>query len=510
MGLVHIAYVIVKAGTLTDMLLGWRKHFRTPREFGFHAVWLYDERYFEVGDCQCTLHTGRPQGVINEEWIYDERRRSSNSHAAGERSQNGRTGGGDGGTEGDIEDASDDEHSPTVKPIIRWNCSKKWLLEATGGPTLNPQWRPPLLTAAVRNHQVARTLLSRHRPQELVWVSIDPLDPWRPGEQAIRWWPALIKPNDPGQLANTSKVQLLGVDTHHTVHQIPIRTWQSQPLPQDFLQRPLPHLGGSRMRPTDELNRFRPLPVSLDPLPNPFPRQYDLAILPYSIALRQAFILAGQYAPFELVQQADGSLGYKGLYYGPERIQLGDLVRLVPDRREFERLRIGRRWLQASDGASERSLFGFILHIGETEHRAGLRFSAKVFELQSVPRHSQQSGNGNLPDAPDGYRFREVTTSPAQDLPIRYIACRYDPNDEAVLRPSANGRTEPRRRSTTPPQGASGRVGEARNRRPRGIEVSEPDASATSGIPEMELIGSREQGIELARSGALRSFYPEN
>ncbi|KIO31634.1 hypothetical protein M407DRAFT_128910 [Tulasnella calospora MUT 4182] len=468
---------------------GGRKRFRTPREFAFHAVWLYDDNYFAAGDeaCQCTLHTGRPQEMINEEWIYGhERRRSSNSHGAAGRDQTPQAGGGDGGAErgireGGIEGGSDDEHSPIVQPFIHWSRSKKYLLEATGGPTLNPQWRPPLLAAAIQNHQAPWATPSRHRPLELVWVSVDPLDSWIRGEETIRWWPALVHSKVPGQPPQTSKVALLGVNTHYIVNETRIHAWKTQPLPHNFLQRPLPWLGGQRMRSAEALNRFRPLPDCLDPLPDPFPRQYDLAILPYSIALRQAARIETQYNPFELVQQADGSFGYHGLYYGPERIQLGDLVRLRPNRQGFESRGLARRWLPASIGANSRPLFGLILHVGENERDGDLRFKARIFELQPFRGSNHPNGNDNLPDAPDGFRFREVTTSmsPAPNLPIEDIACRYD-QDDAVLAPSSGG-----------------------------VEVTGPDATP-GGIQATNWYRSREEGIRGAHSEALEFFYGAN
>ncbi|KAG8929693.1 hypothetical protein FRC01_003915 [Tulasnella sp. 417] len=485
-----------------------RKAFRSPREFAFHAVWLYDDNYFAAGDeaCQCTLHTGRPQEEINQEWIYDEHRRSSNSHGAAGRGQTPQTGDREGGAERGIEGISDDEHSLTVQPFVRWSRSKKYLLDATGGPTPNPQWRPPLLAAAVQSHQAPSTIPSRHRPLELVWVWVDPLESWIRGEETIRWWPALVKSSDPGQPPQTSKVELLGVSTHYIVPETQIQAWQSQPLPQNLLQRPAPYLGGQRMRSREDLNRFRPRPDSLDPLPDPVPRQYDLAILPYSIALRQAAMIETQYNTFELVQQADGSIRCRGLYYGPERIELGDLVRLVPNRQVFESRGMARRWLPALPGASSQPLFGLISHIGENEQRE-VRFSARIFELQPFRGSNQPNRNDNLPEAPEGYRFREITTRmlPPPNLPMEDIACRYDENDPS-LSPPSRGRTESRPRSISPPQGSSRRAGEARSRSARGVEVTVPE-EITGGIQATKWFGTREEGIRWAHLEALEFYY---
>lgn len=408
-----------------------------------------------------------------------------------------------------MEGGSDDEHSPIVQSIIRWSCSRRSLLEATGGPTLNAPWHPPHLAAAVRSRQVYAATPSRHRPLELVWVPVDPLESWRPGEEEIRWWPALVNSRVTGQQPQTSKVELLGVNAHYMVRETQIHAWQGQPLPQNFLQRPAPFLGGQRMRSREELNRFRPRPDCLDPLPEPVPRQYDLAILPYSIALRQAARIETQYSPFELVQQADGSFGYQGLYYGPEQIRLGDLVRLVPNRREFESRGMTRRWFSATAPPS-RPLFGLISHIGESEREVGLRFSARIFELQTFQGSNQPNGNDNLPDAPYGFRFREVTTrlAPALNLPIEDIACRYDP-DDAVLASSASERTGNRLRSITPPQGTSRRVGEARSRGARGVEVAGQDATV-GGIRATDWFRNRNEGIQWARSEALEFYYGAN
>ncbi|KAG8984152.1 hypothetical protein FRB90_005534, partial [Tulasnella sp. 427] len=503
---------------------GAKKKFRTPREFAFHAVWLYDDNYFAAGDeaCQCTLHTNRPQGEINVQWIYGykQRRQRSNSHAAEERGFDPRGGGGGGGGGGrgvsnrqgseEEEDISDDENDGLVKPVVRWDRSKMSLLTATGGPTPNPLWRPPHLVAdaAVHIPEVPRDAPSEHRPLELVWVSVDPLQSWKSQEEPIRSWPALIKPPDLDQPQQTYKIELLGVNTRHEVNQIDIHTWQSQPLPQDFLQRSLPNLEGGRWRPKEGLNKFRPLPISLDLRPSPIPRQYDQAILPYAIALRQAFNIAGQYTSFEEDLFGDVSEGDGEFYYGPEQIREGDLVRLALDRRGFERRGSTRRWLSASGGAYDRPLFGLVLPIANDDvGRRTVRFSARIFELQSVATYSIQSTTRNLPDAPEGFRFREITPSmfPAQKLSIHDIAARYD-QDDALVTASSFGRIEARRGSTSPPQGSSRRVGGAR-RRSRSIEAIRQDATAERGINASEWVESREEGIRRAQEEALRVFY---
>ncbi|KAG9009328.1 hypothetical protein FRB90_008421 [Tulasnella sp. 427] len=458
--------VRVSSGSLTpryDFYLfgfGSKRTFNSPFEFAFHAVWLYDDAFHALGPsaCECTLHTGQKQGVINERWHTKPTLTRRKPRSALPASQ------------------------AAVPPDTTANgaSDKPQLFSWIQVKTRSTEKKPGRVYAMASERHADLTCAGFFRPGEVVWISIPPLVPEsreaRSPDEVIEFWPALVKgrhiakhvePHTPGTPFRATEsfryeVQLLAAGVSHTVEEKWLLSWQAYQLPRVVREQTLkPRMPVDVSPHMLELENFHPIPFALPErlhnLPPGYdqrtqiPRTFDNALGPLAVALAHARIIAQQYCPeypYRDPRQPGSSELYQGVWWGPEHIWVDDLVRLVLTRAELVEWNMSGGLLEASAGAEDRGLFGQIVDISWNSVKSMACFSARLYELSpesdmevveddtsysitstlSIPADYPRDPQQHLPIPPPGFRFRRI--SPQERfiyLPLQVIAGRYDP-----------------------------------------------------------------------------------
>ncbi|KIO34125.1 hypothetical protein M407DRAFT_17035 [Tulasnella calospora MUT 4182] len=458
--------VRVGSGSLTpryDFYLygfGSKKTFNSPFEFAFHAMWLYDDDFHALGPaaCECNLHTGQKQGVINERWLNKKtatRRKPRPTPSAGDPAaypQNTSAG------------------PPDKFRLFSWTSVKNRL----------PEKKTGRIYAMAAERHADLTCGGYFRPGEVVWVSIPCLIPEsrepKSVDEVIEFWPALLKgrhvtkhvePHTPGTPFKTTEsfryeVQLLAVGISHTIEENQILSWQAYQLPRVVREQTLkPRMPVEVSPHLLELENFRPLPIQLSKRLHNLPPGYDKrteisrtfenALGPLAVALSHAKIISRQYCPeypYRDSRQFGAPELYQGVWWGPEHIWVDDLVRLVLTRSELVELDLSAGLLESSSGAGERGLFGQIVEIMWDSAKSMACFSARLYELSSesdmeiveenavppapsnlsIPADYHSDPQQHLPKPPSSFRFRLITAPERLIyLPLQAIAGRYDP-----------------------------------------------------------------------------------
>ncbi|KAG8855152.1 hypothetical protein FRB96_007190 [Tulasnella sp. 330] len=441
---------------------GQKKRFRSPQEFGFHALWLYHRDYHDNYPCECTLCTGRPQELIESIWIGvpGRHRRDGDTPMPEEGGYATRSG---------LITAR-----PTSWGTIKWAPLKRSLTDRES--------RFPIETLPNRVYDL--TLIRPYREGELVWVAVDPIRPSRDEhageEEEIKLWPAtVIAPPGRSRLSQTSvarshvyNVELLGVDQRQVVPYEKVLCWRAYTLPDaiaDQILSPTMPIGIVVTPTLLALRGYHPLPPpprALDdrpPLvpglgvrpvtePREIPRTFENALGPLALAQRKADYIQERYCGTNTYSELKENLGdgsgekvcYQGLWWGAERIWVDDLVRLTCLRGELENaLEVAGLEHNLEDSSPEADLRQLFAHVREfTFEQVNRRicFSAELYELASDDNELDTSGvalaryrsllpisENGLPLAPFGYRFRKLTPPEVLIyLPIILISGRYD------------------------------------------------------------------------------------
>lgn len=252
-------------------------------------------------------------------------------------------------------------------------------------------------------------------------------------------------------------VLLLGVNHKHTVEEKSVLAWQ--------LYKPSKSLQISLSFPTlpfqvtpdfRGLASFFPIPRSDPPPsqshayrpPHEIPRNHKNALAALKIAYEVGWRIAQQYYMLDEYQDrgSDGRFRemYQGMWFGPQLVRIGDVVRLEPTR-----LQLGERGisdlLPPSRGASDRCLFARITEF-EWDRQQSIPFiSARLYELcedeeydpdddtpllqpsaLSAPAPANVEGYP-MPLPPPGFQFRCITHGKSEVfLPAVTIASRYE------------------------------------------------------------------------------------
>lgn len=249
-----------------------------------------------------------------------------------------------------------------------------------------------------------------------------------------------------------------------------ILSWQAYQLPRvifDQIKRPRVPLQFTEGLP--ELTKFNPLPLAslstrtyhnaasvdgtieaIEPLE--IPRTFENALAPLSLARRIVKIIEEHYCCSDMYKDP-GERGsssremYQGIWWGPERIWMDDLVRLNASYAELvasipDPNKVQKSLKEPSPGGDGR---GILAHITEFTHdptKKQLYFSARLYELAqdspdlhieedlglrqpgclSAPAWSH-AASYRLPEPPKGFRFRRITADDVEIyLPVQFIA----------------------------------------------------------------------------------------
>ncbi|KAG8923601.1 hypothetical protein FRC00_006045, partial [Tulasnella sp. 408] len=392
-------------------------------------MWLYDDDFHALGPgaCECTLHTGQKQGVINERWLSKKtatRRKPRPAPSAGDAAANTQ---------------NSSAGPPDKFKLFSWTNIKNRPPEKKTGRTyaMAPERHADLNSGGY------------FRLGEIVWVSIphlfpEPRDP-RFVDEVIELWPALLKgrhiakhvePHTPGTPFKTTEsfryeVQLLAVGVSHPVEEDQILSWQAYQLPRVVRAQTLkPRMPVEVSPHMLELEDFRPLPVQLSKrLPNlppgydrrtEIPRTFENALGPLAVALSHARTISQQYCPeypYRDSRQHGSPELYQGVWWGPEHIWVDDLVRLVLTRSELVAWEMSAGLLESTSGAGERGLFGQIVEIMWDSAKSMTCFSARLYELSSESDMEIVEENA-FPPAPSNLSVpADYNSDPRQYLP---------------------------------------------------------------------------------------------
>ncbi|KAG8902136.1 hypothetical protein FRB99_004823 [Tulasnella sp. 403] len=418
---------------------GGKQRFASPNEFAVHALWMYRDDFYNKQPCQCTLCTGRPQGVINEiiYGIKRQQRRSPTRRNSGERQPG---------------EGSYLQSIPDGPRFFTWQPTLRSVYEN------NPY---AYVESRQRSDDLAKQDARRNRKGELVWVAIPPIISPHNQEAEIKFWPGCIR--EAG--VQFHSIRLLGVGRDHLIKSEQIVSWLAYELPAAVMQRlndaeaPLDLDAATRtflplVGNEDPVAELRGLPAG-----DSNRRTFDDALVPLAVALESANLLSMQFSGTDMYYKPVGAVSdnpehqeaYQGLWYGPERIWQGDLVRLKLRRKEVERRVANLR--ESEPDARDKGLFVQIKHIYPAhDHDTGLDdilLKGELYEMAALgddedmedverreqsagtryimtSQHSRGRGPYPLPKAPQDHRFRRI--APDLVFKIDEMAGRYDPS----------------------------------------------------------------------------------
>lgn len=325
---------------------------------------------------------------------------------------------------------------------------------------------------------------------EVVWVRLDPSIESFSSSRRIEWWPALIQeprfktelaPRTPGQPYGVRQFQvyrvlMLGTTSQYVIPDEFILPYQAYTLPSDFLHEITQGICFTSQPPDLDFDRalsFTPLPLPLRaatgtmkehqalPTNPPLPLTYLDALLPYLTAIHISRLVSAYWCatdnyefvsvPTEDIPIPIKQTRFQGLWWGGERLWVGDLVRIKPGRNH-----LAGNLRDPSPGAERRGLLlkleAIYLDefkretegdIVETEWKPMV--SGTLYEVAQadfvepevlLPGRSNSTDragdqiNSPLPTPPPGFKFRAIT--PGADFDVHFELCmlagRYYPN----------------------------------------------------------------------------------
>ncbi|KAG8923966.1 hypothetical protein FRC01_012119, partial [Tulasnella sp. 417] len=321
---------------------------------------------------------------------------------------------------------------------------------------------------------------------EIVWVHLDPSIQSFSSSRRIEWWPAIIQeprfktevaPRTPGQPYGVRQFQvyrvlMLGTTSQYVIPDGSILPYQAYNLPSDFLHEITQTVCSTPQTQELDFDRvlsFTPLPLPIRtatqrqaPSANPLlPLTYLDALLPYLAAIYTARLVSTYWCAtdnYEYVSMPTHDVPvplkqtrFQGLWWGGERLWIGDLVRIKPYRSH-----LSGNLRDPSQGAEKRGLLLRLeaIYLDEIKREAEGEVvetewkpmvSGTLYEVAHVafvepgvpsPGPSSSGGrpgdpmNTPLPAPPPGFQFRVIT--PSADFDVHFELCmlagRYYPN----------------------------------------------------------------------------------
>ncbi|KAG8894707.1 hypothetical protein FRB99_001042 [Tulasnella sp. 403] len=442
-----------KASPRMDLyLFGGQARFRSANEFYPHARWLLQDPTLNRANCTCKYcGDTKYQRVVN----FRE------------------------GVGPPVASSPPATPRPSTSASAVRNTRRPDVPETQKKPSQMVKYQPinPLLDAELRTRRPFRI-------GEVIWVHLaQPLTSLRSPDK-IEWWPAVVRdvkirkyieprmPNRP-YVVRESKVYRVGALPSSIEHNIPedaILPYLAHTPSMSLIDRVRTYLGGVATSVPD----FAPLLCS-SPLPDPVieagkslntPRltTFEAAVFGYGVAVEMAEYMARCWQatdPYDFISdpQEDESIvrrtQYQGLWWGAERIWMGDLIRLAPSRLQMEGkllpwspgaetramlLRVGAIYLTQDDGnnrGKQLLLSGTLYEVAEEG------FSEPGMETSGPSRPARQFDptSKSLPTPPRGFKFRAATPSPPDydaHFHVQMVAGRYYPDLlENHLLPSA-------------------------------------------------------------------------
>ncbi|KAG8935989.1 hypothetical protein FRC02_005185 [Tulasnella sp. 418] len=415
-----------KTGEHDYYLYGYKRYFRSPIEFAFHAWYLYDDDEFKRG-CRCLVDTNRRQSEVNEVELGKEppitpskpretNQQHSDNYAAPHLP------------------ISNPDLSSTRRKIHHHNF-KNSLYDAV------PQDIPDLRE---RTEQLGQ----RFRSGEVVWVSIRPIAPsnsTRP-DLTIEMWPAYITPSRRrSSLGNRYGVVLMygNDEEEQMVDEAQILAYKAYSWPEDLTKVIFKHRPKIKLsRDLNELPSFPVIPPPGRSLPPS--RTFESALLAFTVATVMSDDIGRYWSLSECWKRSPSgsqeveteTSWYQGLWLGHERIWVGDLVRITHTREDLENEGLADGLKVASPQAKRRGLLLYVTSISDAIHDGELDavVAGSLYEVagehhQDRPSHNQNQSTPveRLPTAPHGFHFRKITPDGKEArLPIGYLAGRYD------------------------------------------------------------------------------------
>ncbi|KAF7294052.1 Actin-related protein 8 [Mycena kentingensis (nom. inval.)] len=146
-----------------------------------------------------------------------------------------------------------------------------------------------------------------------------------------------------------------------------------------------------------------------------------------AIQIRYSWTVTGAFdAPAD--SDAAAALQFKGVWWGPEHIRVGDLVRLNFKRENLPQLLPGTFMVDEEDATYKQAVFLKVaaLFPKTADRRRALIVAGAVYAL--VPTKHSQMQPEMLPKPPKGFKFTTLLPADEQvELPIPFVAGRYYP-----------------------------------------------------------------------------------
>ncbi|KAF8325797.1 uncharacterized protein EI90DRAFT_2019092 [Cantharellus anzutake] len=314
--------------------------FRSTNEFLPHASWLFDINNNKP--CKCKYCSGsKSQAGINA---------SLGIHAKAS--------------------TSDSKKTTPVKSALaqsKATTTRSGRRSAPGPLSRSPPTKPPMLSELYDDRTSDRVF----RRGELVWVVLDePIrSPDNPALDIIAW-PGLIdgyhfEPQS-SVSRNFYKVRLLCSPQSQIYNEHRMFPYRGFILSDELKKRLDTVRSPTNVSETDiqSPREFRPLRISMHDLePSSELPTFDAALLPYAHAVFATLFVNSYFLPFGHWESPPGPGSpsgdcFQGLYWGAEKLWLGDVVRIKPEAREVAHTSSDE--IMAEAGATEKmSLGGF-------------------------------------------------------------------------------------------------------------------------------------------------------
>ncbi|KIO24850.1 hypothetical protein M407DRAFT_97788 [Tulasnella calospora MUT 4182] len=527
----------VNAPRLDLYLYGGPSKFRSANEFYPHARWLLTAPSLETTKCVCKYCGNvKYQRQINFREGLGPPVASSPPNDRSSASQ------------GPIASGSGTKTRPRRAPVAGVSSPQQQVEDNRFHPV---------------NTYLESDLRSRRsfRLGEIVWVHLDPsIESFSSGRR-IEWWPAVIQeprfktelaPRTPGEpydvrQSQVYRVLMLGTTSQYVIPDGSILPYQAYTLPYDFLHEITQAVCSTPLKQELDFDRvlsFTPLPLPLRTAPGtikghqalsanpPLPLTYLDALLPYLAAIYTARLVSTYWCatdnyefvsiPAHDVPVLIKQTRFQGLWWGGERLWIGDLVRIKPNRSH-----LAGNLRDPSQGAEKRGLLLRLEAIYLDEFKREVEgevvetewkpmVSGTLFEVAHAgfvesevpsPGGSNSPGrpgdpiNTPLPAPPPGFQFRAIT--PGADFDVHFELCmlagRYYPNLLSSSLMASAVQITTVTPYTPPPNASNSRMALVPNYPPGLLSLVALEAGAVNAIDAVHWKEGRTQMLTCAR-----------
>ncbi|KAF7294063.1 hypothetical protein MKEN_01452700 [Mycena kentingensis (nom. inval.)] len=302
-------------------------------------------------------------------------------------------------------------------------------VSSKAGPAAGSKGVQPAVTT-VASTKIPPVASRFPRTGELVWYLLDnPIQLSEYSGAAIRFWPALVQQQSrhPKVPRTEYTIRLLASSmVLYTVDEASLLPYMAYEVDSDI--KALIEVRVPRFWWITDLED-----EGVDLL-NATEEDVDAVLTAYAVALEAAIKIRGSWTvsgPFEAPAQTQPEAGwqFQGVWWGPEHIRVGDLVRLNASRDDLLQPLLGANGEGEEEATYEQGVFLKVnaLFTKMIDRRRVVAASGAVYELAAADRGAGQIEP--LPKPPKGFKFTALLPANEQvELPVeKFVAGRYYP-----------------------------------------------------------------------------------